>query len=1117
MLTTIPIKLDKIDYVIHIADIHIRLLNRHTEYREIFNKLYEDIKTAPKNTVIVVAGDIVHSKTNLTPELVNITSDFLYNLSKLKPTILIAGNHDVNLKNKSRLDSLSPIINNIKRNQNDFEENNLIYLKDNGLYKIANCLFSVFSVFNKPTEYNILEDVDPLLFLGIEHKIALYHGVVNGAKTDTGHVLENSNVNKHSFRNFDIAMLGDIHLANQSMNDSGTIKYCGSLITQNHGETNDKGYLFWDLNTKQSKHIEIPNDYGFYTINVNNNEILTDLTLISNKPYLRIISKGTSKLEIAKLVEQLKSKYDIQELVINSDIKDAIKKNKTSEFNVANFYNEKYRLDILKEYINEEYPNASVDLTILEQINSDMSSIIQQKDTISHNWTPLSFDFSNMFSFGENNHISFDKISGVFGLFGKNYNGKSSVIESLIYCIFDKCPKTNRSLHVLNSNQDDFSCVFSFELNNEIYTIEKYGKRNKTSVKVDIDFSKKTIDGNVISLNGEQRSDTNNNIRKYLGTYDDFILTTISSQSHTPEFADKTQGERKTILSSFLNLEIFETLYDNVNAEYKESKNKIKFYGINDILVKFENDKKAEIETTTTFKSAEGEKIKLEKELSKLELELSNLNSKIKNVNIPISIDDLEKKKKELLNNVSAFQEKIKENEQLAIVVKNRIINENKNIFSTETHIASYEEKGLSIDTELDKCKLSVNEFDTEYLKTITNEINDIDIKINSIKKELLILTANIQSMETAVKSIATIEYDKDCKYCITNINLFTGNALKAKDDLPLTIVEKDKKTIDYNKLTKEHDDLKKKLYTITKEYEVLLTDVKNKEAEKYSNQLMIDKTNSTLDSIKNNIVSFENILNSHSNATIQYKTLIDNDNESIKILDEKILEVKELENVLLENKIIQGQILELTSTKGIVQKQLNDLYKLIGSIESKLMTLSLDINIATLKINEYEKLEAYDRVLKIYVDAVHKDGLPLKIIKDVLPVIEESINNSLSYVSDFNIGLELIDNNINGYIIRNEKYPFELASGFERTIISMLFRVAMTEISNLSKAAFMVYDEGFGTMDAENIIKLNQLFELLKLKFDFIIIITHIDIIKDFVDEYYEVEKIDGYSSIQI
>ena len=55
------------------------------------------------------------------------------------------------------------------------------------------------------------------------------------------------------------------------------------------------------------------------------------------------------------------------------------------------------------------------------------------------------------------------------------------------------------------------------------------------------------------NLNGEERSDTNKSIRRYLGTYDDFILTAFSLQADNNNFIEKSQRERKDLLSQFLD------------------------------------------------------------------------------------------------------------------------------------------------------------------------------------------------------------------------------------------------------------------------------------------------------------------------------------------------------------------------------------------------------------------------------------------------------------------------------------------------------------------------------------------------------------------------------------
>ena len=80
------------------------------------------------------------------------------------------------------------------------------------------------------------------------------------------------------------------------------------------------------------------------------------------------------------------------------------------------------------------------------------------------------------------------------------------------------------------------------------------------------------------NLNGEERSDTNKSIRRYLGTYDDFILTAFSLQADNNNFIEKSQRERKDLLSQFLDTTVFEQLYHLASEEIKETSGKLKEY-----------------------------------------------------------------------------------------------------------------------------------------------------------------------------------------------------------------------------------------------------------------------------------------------------------------------------------------------------------------------------------------------------------------------------------------------------------------------------------------------------------------------------------------------------------
>ena len=55
-----------------------------------------------------------------------------------------------------------------------------------------------------------------------------------------------------------------------------------------------------------------------------------------------------------------------------------------------------------------------------------------------------------------------------------------------------------------------------------------------------------------------------------VGTFDDFILTTLSAQNANTVFIDKTQKERKELLAQFMGLGIFDKLWQLATEEQHE-------------------------------------------------------------------------------------------------------------------------------------------------------------------------------------------------------------------------------------------------------------------------------------------------------------------------------------------------------------------------------------------------------------------------------------------------------------------------------------------------------------------------------------------------------------------
>src|SRR5271154_86286 len=132
-----------IKYVYHLADIHIRPLDRHDEYKYVFENLYKkillDSKAKRKQSIIVISGDIFHTRDKLLSETIILFDNLIENLVKLVDHVfMIPGNHD-SFKSSNRLDTISGITQIKKFPRFTLFTETQIYRYKN-LNIIANCL-----------------------------------------------------------------------------------------------------------------------------------------------------------------------------------------------------------------------------------------------------------------------------------------------------------------------------------------------------------------------------------------------------------------------------------------------------------------------------------------------------------------------------------------------------------------------------------------------------------------------------------------------------------------------------------------------------------------------------------------------------------------------------------------------------------------------------------------------------------------------------------------------------------------------------------------------------------------------------------------------------------------
>tara|TARA_R110000851_G_scaffold211640_5_gene364243 strand:+ start:977 stop:1759 length:783 start_codon:yes stop_codon:yes gene_type:complete len=228
-----------INKIIHFSDLHLRLFKEHDRYRKVLTEAMNEWKVESPDRV-VFTGDLVHSKNQMTPELLEIVSWTLTECAKICKTIVLIGNHDFLENNLDRMDVISPIVNNLN---ND----NIVYYKDRGTYEDDNVLWCIYSLMDGNVPPDIPDGGDKV-------KIGLFHGPIEGSTTDTGFRFE-SGYSLDKFKGLDVVLCGDIHKRQTYDIKGGKKAYMvGSFLQQNFGENvRNHGYGIYDI--KKDKYI----------------------------------------------------------------------------------------------------------------------------------------------------------------------------------------------------------------------------------------------------------------------------------------------------------------------------------------------------------------------------------------------------------------------------------------------------------------------------------------------------------------------------------------------------------------------------------------------------------------------------------------------------------------------------------------------------------------------------------------------------------------------------------------------------------------------------------------------------------------------------------------------
>ena len=269
---------------------------------------------------------------------------------------------------------------------------------------------------------------------------------------------------------------------------------------------------------------------------------------------------------------------------------------------------------------------------------------------------------------------------------------------------------------------------------------------------------------------------------------------------------------------------------------------------------------------------------------------------------------------------------------------------------------------------------------------------------------------------------------------------------------------------------------------------------------------LIVEKRNDIANDIASINLSIERNTSSIDRIGYELKELeskkqeYDENKEAIENLEELNVELGTCEENLTSAR------LQCTECR----EQTLELYKSVGSLEQKVETIESQ---KQEYIDLQEEYSAYD----LYMRCMHTSGIAYDIIKRKLPVINQEVAKVLANIVEFEVFFEDSGKKFDIFIKhpKHEPRPIEMASGAEKSLAAIAIRLALLGVSSLPKSDLFALDEPGTALDETNMEGFIRILELIKVYFKNVLLISHLDSLKDCVDMQIEIDKKDGYARV--
>ena len=430
--------------------------------------------------------------------------------------------------------------------------------------------------------------------------------------------------------------------------------------------------------------------------------------------------------------------------------------------------------------------------------------------------------------------------------------------------------------------------------------------------------------------------------------------------------------------------------------------------------------------------------------------EIINLQEKMNDVNI--NIDNFNKDKLNILSNKKEIKDTL-----------------------TKTDISTVEHNISMIENSLSNYRSQMNVMKEEYgkIKDVSFDKDKYDenrVKLNEIQKDNAEIKVKINHLKDDNKRINKLIEEKICPTCGHEIDIVEHSKFIEKNNNDIQELinsginnkkEIDRLTCDIEKMEHDRDNV-----NLLDKLKLKMTAVK---AQIENCKLQLQELNRVKDEIETN------------KENIRYNNEIDN---KIRIVDE---------NIKNETNIKENYIRNIQTLKNEIDnynKSIDEREKLI------------------IQLVEQDKIV---RNWTIYQQLVGKNGIVKIALKKALPLINNEIARILNGLCDFNVEINVSDDGKVMMEMVKDGERLDLgtaASGFETVMASMAIRNSLASMATFAKPNCTIMDEVLEGVAVSNYDNVKELFNRIVQNYDFILHITHNEMLADWHENVITVQK---------